>query len=197
MRKFLLWIGFGVFIVSLCGCDGLYRLLQKEGAEEKALLGEVVPFKSNPKVLEVQKLLKLWGYGTGKTDGKFGPNTRAAIKRFQTDRKLKVSRFLDKATWAELNQFEKYGLTNNGDLNIKAVQTALKAAKFDPGTIDGNGGRRTEEALKKFQASQGMKADGRIGARTLIGLSEYLVQQNQESLRSPNTTNKKKKKVGH
>src|SRR3989338_4182196 len=140
MRKFLVWIGLGVLAVSLCGCDALYRLLQKEGAEEKELLGEVVPFKSNPRVSQAQKLLKIWGYGIGKIDGKFGPNTRAAIKQFQTDRKLKVSRFLDEITWAALNQFEKYGLTDNGDLNLKAIQTALKAAGYNPGPIDGQGG---------------------------------------------------------
>jgi peptidoglycan hydrolase-like protein with peptidoglycan-binding domain len=178
MKKFL--EGFLIVLISLqfLGCDRVYRLLQKEGAEEKDLLGETIPFKSNPKVLEVQKLLKLWGYGSGKTDGKFGPNTRTAIKKFQIDRKLKVTRFLDKATWNELNRFERYGLTVNGDLNMKGVQTALKAAKCDPGSIDGKGGRRTDEAIKKFQEMNGLKPDGRIGVRTLIALSKYLVPQN-------------------
>jgi len=159
---------------NLCGCDAIYRLLQKEGAEEKELLGEVIPFRSNPKVLEAQKLLKLWGYSSGKVDGKFGPNTRAAIKKFQMDRSLKVSRFLDKATWAELNQFEKYGLIIDGDLNIMVVQKALKASGCDPGPIDGKGGRRTDEAIKKFQKMNGLKPDGRVGYKTLIQLAQYL-----------------------
>src|SRR5262245_21903949 len=114
-EKFLRCFLFLALGFNLCSCDSVYRLLQKEGAEEKELLGEVIPFRSNPKVLEVQKLLKLWGYSSGKVDGKFGPNTRAAIKKFQMDRNLKVSRFLDKTTWAELNQFEKYGLVVDGD----------------------------------------------------------------------------------
>ena len=174
MRRSGIWVVVFIFSFSLCGCDAVYRLLQKEGAEEKELLGEVLPFKSNPKVLEVQKLLKIWGYGTGKMDGKFGPNTRAAIKKFQIERKLKVSRFLDNPTWEELNRFEKYGLVINGDLNVKAIQIALKAAQCDPGPIDGKGGRRTEEAVKKFQNDNGLKADGRIGYKTLIQLSQYL-----------------------
>lgn len=175
----LLWVFVISLSLSLYGCDAIYRLLQKEGAEEKELLGEVLPMRSNDKVLEVQKLLKLWGYGTGKMDGKFGPNTRAAIKKFQTDRKLKVTRFLDKQTWAELNRFEKYGLVEKGELNMKAVQTALKFAGYNPGPADGKPGRRTEEAVKKFQADSGLKGDGRIGARTLIRLSKYLVVQNR------------------
>ena len=174
MQRFVAGILIFFLSLNLCGCDAVYRLLQKEGAEEKELLGDVVPFRSNPKVLEIQKLLKIWGYGTGKMDGKFGPNTRAAIKKFQTNRKLKVTRFLDKQTWNELNRFEKYGLVVNGDLNMKAVQVALKAAGYNPGLIDGKGGRRTEEAIKKFQEDNGLNGDGRIGARTLIRLSKYL-----------------------
>lgn len=173
----LLWVF--VISLSLCGCDAVYRLLQKEGAEEKELLGEVLPMRSNDKVLEVQKLLKLWGYGTGKMDGKFGSNTRTAIKKFQTDRKLKVTRFLDQQTWEELNRFEKYGLVNKGELNLMAVQTALKLAGYNPGPADGKPGRRTEEAVKKFQVDSGLKDDGRIGARTLIRLSKYLAVQNR------------------
>ena len=174
MRK--IFFSFFILVVSfnLCSCDQVYRLLQKEGAEEKDLLGEVLPFKSNPKVLEVQKLLKLWGYGSGKIDGKFGPNPRTAIKKFQIDRQLKVTRFLDNATWAELNKFEKYGLVTNGDLNIMTVQKALIAAHCDPGPIDGKGGRRTDEAIKKFQKMNGLNGDGRIGYKTLVRLAQYV-----------------------
>jgi peptidoglycan hydrolase-like protein with peptidoglycan-binding domain len=178
MRRVIVGILMFMVGLNLLGCDAVYRMLQKEGAEEKELLGEVIPFKSNPKVLEAQKLLKIWGYGTGKMDGKFGPNTRAAIKKFQTDRKLKVTRFLDKQTWNELNRFARYGLVHEGDLNMKAVQVALKAAGYNPGAVDGKPGRRTEEAIKKFQADNGLKADGRIGARTLIGLSKFLQSVN-------------------
>ena len=175
MKNFLRSLLSLLLVFNFCGCDAVYRLLQKEGAEEKDLLGEVVPFRSNPKVLEVQKLLKLWGYSSGKIDGKFGPNTRAAIKKFQMDRNLKVSRFLDKATWAELNQFEKYGLIVDGDLNIMVVQKALKASGCDPGSVDGKSGRRTDEAIKQFQKINGLKPDGRVGYKTLIQLAQYLV----------------------
>ena len=194
MRTLALWFGIFVFSLSLSGCDSIYRLLQKEGAEEKELLGDVVPFRSNPRVMEAQKLLKIWGYNIGKPDGKFGANTRTAIKKFQIDHELKVSRFLDKATWAELSKFERYGLLDHGDLNIRAVQTALKAANCDPGPIDGKGGRRTDEAIKKFQAEKGIKPDGRIGAKTLIKLAAYLAPPEpvkQPALKSPSKVSAK------
>src|SRR3989338_6050980 len=87
------------------GCDFVYRILQKEGAEEKDLIGEVNPYESNATVAQVQKLLKLYGYKVGKADGRLGANTRKAIKNFQEENNLKVTRFVDKATWQKLNGF--------------------------------------------------------------------------------------------
>lgn len=53
---------------------------------------------------------------------------------------------------------------------VKNVQQALKDKGFDPGAVDGVNGPQTREALKKFQASQNLEADGRIGAKTLDSL---------------------------
>ena len=87
------------------GCDSIYRLLDKEGAEEKALIGDVVPFENNPKVEEVQALLYLYGYNVGKVDGILGLRTRNAIEKFQKDNHLEPSRFADTATWNNLVDF--------------------------------------------------------------------------------------------
>ena len=48
-------MNFGLCIV-LCGCDALYRVLDKEGAEEKELIGVVIPFETNLVVEEIQHL---------------------------------------------------------------------------------------------------------------------------------------------
>ena len=56
IRFSILWIVFLSF--SIQGCDALYRVLDKEGAEEKELVGEVVPFEKNPTIEEIQMLLK-------------------------------------------------------------------------------------------------------------------------------------------
>lgn len=55
-------------------------------------------------------------------------------------------------------------------MNVKAIQEALAAAGFDPGPIDGIRGRKTIEAIKGFQAANGLKADGIAGSRTLAML---------------------------
>ena len=161
-------------VVCGSGCDALYRLLQKEGAEERGLLGEMVPSVPNPAVEEVQRLLKIFGYRPGDIDGQLGLKTRNAIEQFQKDNDLKPNRFLDLQTWAKLNVFAESGLVVKGKVNPKKVQEALKKAHFNVGPVDGKMGRQTQEAIKKFQRAQGLKADGTIGFQTLTCLAKYL-----------------------
>lgn len=159
---------------SFNGCDFVYRVLQREGAEEKELIGEVVPFEANAKVLELQKLLKLYGYPIGNPDGQLGPNTRKAIAMFQEDQGIKVSRFVDYITWDRLNMFVDSGLIIKGDVNTWAVQKALRNAGFNPGPIDGKYGAGTDKALRSFQKAMGLTPDGKIGFRTLRELHDFL-----------------------
>lgn len=166
----LLFLG-GAF---MSGCDAVYRLLQKEGAEEKEILGEVVPLEPNARVEEVQKLLKLYGYRIGNVDGILGGNTRQAIEDFQKDQGVKASRFVDFKTWDALTRFERFGLIVDGGLNAAAIQTALKEAGLDPGPIDGKMGQKTQKAIVHFQKLEGIKADGNIGINTLTHLERYL-----------------------
>ena len=165
-------------LICLCliltGCDSIYRILQKEGAEEKDLFGEVMPFESNRKVEYLQKLLKLYGYNPGLVDGKFGVNTRRAIEKFQKDNHLPAHRFVDRLTWKQLNIFISTGLVVKAEPNITKVQRALRAAGWNIGKIDGKMGKKTEEALKEFQKKQGLLPDGRMGYKTLTQLARYL-----------------------
>ena len=174
MNNFLKWLFIVVVIMQLCGCDALYRMLDKEGAEEKAIIGEVVPFEKNPTVEEIQALLKIYGYDAGKVDGVLGTQTRNAIARFQTDNQLKVSRFADKETCEKLRVFVDQGFVVDDNINIKHVQGVLKAAGFDPGPIDGKRGRKTEQAIKDFQKAHNLKVDARVGYQTLKEMSKYV-----------------------
>lgn len=47
-----------MFFCILLGCDALYRILNKEGAQERILIGEVIPSKKNEVVAQIQAL---WG----------------------------------------------------------------------------------------------------------------------------------------
>lgn len=163
-------------MVLFCsGCDVVYRMVDKEGAQEKDLLGEVIPFEQNYTVKEVQTLLSLYGYNPGRIDGKLGNQTRNAIERFQKDAGLKATRYVDEATWDQLKIFKDYSLVVDNQLNHALIQEILSAAGHYSGAIDGNIGPNSVKAIKKFQKSHGLNPDGRIGYQTLSAMTRYLV----------------------
>jgi len=55
--------------------------------------------------------------------------------------------------------------------DVRRLQEKLKDKGFSPGAIDGHFGTATEIAVKAFQASEGLLADGVVGPRTLSQLS--------------------------
>lgn len=54
---------------------------------------------------------------------------------------------------------------------VKKVQTALNKKGYDCGTPDGIMGSKTKEAIKKFQADNGLTVDGVIGKQVLKALN--------------------------
>ncbi|MDE1969112.1 MAG: peptidoglycan-binding protein [Alphaproteobacteria bacterium] len=59
---------------------------------------------SAAKVKEAQQALQEAGLYKGKVDGKFGPQTKAAVKEFQKENGLKQTAHLDSATMKKLTQ---------------------------------------------------------------------------------------------
>ena len=57
------------------------------------------------------------------------------------------------------------------------IQTALKAANFYTGNIDGKIGPKTKRAIVEFQKAKGLKADGKVGPKTWRELEKYLTTQ--------------------
>jgi len=49
---------------------------------------------------------------------------------------------------------------------IKKIQEALKAKGEDPGAIDGHMGKKTREAIRAFQKTNGLKVTGRMDKGT-------------------------------
>ncbi|HOD12076.1 MAG TPA: peptidoglycan-binding protein [Candidatus Omnitrophota bacterium] len=162
-------------VLAGSGCDLIYGVLQKEGAQEKKILGEVIPSVANEKVELLQKLLLIHGANPGKIDGKLGAQARQAIARFQEQSGLPVSRFVDQKTWQALNVFSATGLVTNGSVDFAVAQEALRAAGFYAGAIDGRSGPKTIKAIKDFQKSRGLIVDGRVGRKTLSALNDVLL----------------------
>ena len=165
-----------IFLLSvLSGCDFVYSMLQKEGAQEKKILGEVTPSVYNENVEYAQKLLLVNGVSPGKIDGKLGGKMREAIAKFQEEQGLTVTRFIDNKTWSALNMFTATGLVKDGELQLAVVQKILKDSHFYTGKVDGMLGARTTKAIKDFQQANGLNPDGRIGPKTLSKLNDSLL----------------------
>ena len=170
-------LSLSVICLSCGGCDLLLRILQKEMAEEKELFGNI--YEYNSKIEDLQEILKEIGYDPGSIDGGMGHRTRAAVKVFQKDYKLKVTGYVDKKTWEVLNKIykEKFGLDFDFEkVSVRQIQSALRNAGFNPGTIDGNLGPMTKRAIKEFQMSKGLIQNGEIDTKTLKKLTSRFAQ---------------------
>lgn len=60
----------------------------------------------------------------------------------------------------------KSGVIRVAGVSVSDVQGALLRAGFNPGPVDGKLGSKTKEAIKEFQATKGLKADGIVGEKT-------------------------------
>jgi peptidoglycan hydrolase-like protein with peptidoglycan-binding domain len=137
-------------------------------------------------VAELQRKLTALGFDCGAADGVFGEKTEAALIAFQKAAKIGVDGIYGPQTAKALANYkpakrETYTLPNGtfkrGDRGeaVKQIQRALKAAKFDPGAIDGIYGVKTENAVRSFQKKYGVKPyDGIFGAKTKAKLAEVL-----------------------
>ena len=59
----------------------------------------------------------------------------------------------------------------------KEIQTALKAAGFYTGAIDGKIGPKTKKAIEDFQRANGLVVDGKVGPKTWAEMEKYLARQ--------------------
>ena len=157
----------------------------------------VVVLKNDVRGLEVTRLqnrLMDLGYYTCTADGVYDSDEIAAVKEFQRKNGLTVDGVAGLATQQALyaasavpaftaapvvsvsptpivvgtayptQQTLKTG--SRGEL-VSALQTRLQALGYYNGTVDGEYGSATAEAVKKFQKNNGLTADGVAGSQTL------------------------------
>ena len=173
------------------------NLIQVNKAEsEEQFIGLVT--RHNPRVEEIQQILKDADFNLGSVDGMMGAQTRGAIKEFQKANQLKPTGKIDLATWTALNR-EKEVLQHEQKIGvpaevvkniephvesigyrlkikdrIKQIQVALKKAGFYQGEIDSKIGPKTKKAIIDFQRLKRLKSDGVVGLKTWEELSKYL-----------------------
>jgi len=59
-------------------------------------------------------------------------------------------------------------------LQVKRLQRALAQLGYSPGRVDGSYGPATENAVKRFQQTNGLQPDGVLGPKTLKALKRNL-----------------------
>ena len=108
------------------------NLLHKDKAElrEELIIGTVSGY--NPRVEELQQILKDAGFEPGPIDGVMGGQTRAAIRKFQKEKGLKSTGKVDSTTQLALNRVKEITkeapkIEAEPDLFVEqAVQAGLK-----------------------------------------------------------------------
>jgi N-acetylmuramoyl-L-alanine amidase len=133
-------------------------------------------------VKEIQEELIKAGFPLPRfgADGSFGEETETAVMKFQKKYNLKVDGLVGQNTLQKLKEVLKsvqprslFPLPNgvlskgNEGADVKNLQRALKQVNFDPGNIDGIFGRKTEDAIRRFQSMYSvLKQDGIYGPNT-------------------------------
>jgi peptidoglycan hydrolase-like protein with peptidoglycan-binding domain len=127
---------------------------------------------TNPQIPGLQVALRAHGYYTGAIDGIAGPMTAGAVRSFQRKRGLHADGLAGARTRAALGRlgrplFGKRMLVRGRiGWDVSVLQFLLARRGFAPPHLNGNFGRGTERALRRFQRAYGLAADGIAGPRT-------------------------------
>ncbi len=120
-------------------------------------------------VLYLQYLLITYGYDVATADGIFGVNTQNAVIDFQSDNGLAADGIVGRNTWSALiTPYTETPTLRRGSrgLYVRYAQQKLTTKLYPLGTPDGVFGSATEQAVREFQAENGLSVDGIIGRNT-------------------------------
>lgn len=122
-------------------------------------------------VLASQQRLKDLGYLTTTPDGTYGNDTSVAVKQFQSKNDLVVDGYLGPSTRIALNASTAlpngFGLGDQGESVERVQQLLSKLGYLNSANITGYYGEVTEKAVKQFQSTNSLSADGSVGMMTM------------------------------
>ena len=171
-------------VIMLVLATVLLAVTLPEGDAEAAVLKRG---STGSDVRTMQQKLKNWGYYSGSVDGIFGSGTESAVKLFQRTNGLTADGIVGSATAAELGMTLAGGTSSGGGstssgvlkrgssgADVKTMQQKLKSWGYYSGSVDGIFGSGTESAVKLFQRTNGLTADGIVGSATAAALGMTL-----------------------
>jgi len=119
-------------------------------------------------VTKAQNALKARFYDPGPVDGIFGPKTFKAVKWYQGDRGLTADGIVGAKTWAKLDPPTiKKGSKGAA---VSMLQQLLTDYGYNPGSVDGDFGTKTDKAVKEFQGDFSLVVDGIVGPKSWAAL---------------------------
>jgi peptidoglycan hydrolase-like protein with peptidoglycan-binding domain len=135
-------------------------------------------------VQAVQEHLRSAGAYNGAADGVWGPDSVAALQRFQASHQLQVTGQLNQATAVALGLDPAALLgTQQAALpppvppaetlrqsSVRAIQGRLRSLGFYRGAVDGVWGQSTQNAIEQFQQNRGLQPNGQLTPATVTGL---------------------------
>ena len=127
---------------------------------------------TNPQIPGLQVALRAHGYDPGPIDGIVGPKTAGAVRAFQRRARIHADGLAGPRTRAQLGRlgrplFGSRTLTRGRiGWDVSVLQFLLARRGFAPTHLNGNFGRGTQRAVRRFQRAFGLAVDGIAGPAT-------------------------------
>ena len=118
-------------------------------------------------VSDAQQRLRGLGHYHGPIDGIWGPETQAAVERYQRNRGMMATARLDNST---MNALRAEPMPMPTAAEIRDAQQRMRALGHYNGPIDGVWGPDMQAAVERYQRSRGMPATARLDAPTVAAI---------------------------
>lgn len=127
------------------------------------------PAQPSAEIRDAQQRLQALDLYQGPLDGIAGPDTRAALERYQQNRGLTVTGRVDPPTLAALRAPPPAPVTLSSATDVRTVQNRLRQLRHFDGPADGVWGPGTQAAMENFQRSRGLRI-GQVDTATLSAM---------------------------
>ena len=142
-----------------------------------------VPVEPSPDRIEqvkaLQRQLSWLGFEPGTVDGRYGPITTGAVKRFQEANDLTVDGVVGHDTRDALRASLAQRPSSDRIDRVKGLQRQLSWLGYEPGRVDGRYGPLTAAAVARFQDSHELPADGVVDPATHRALQLSVMNSGQ------------------